>query len=70
MIKLVYFLSSVLTVFILVSVALFGNQHGWPPVMFMSMMFITVVGMTMFMTLTTIILQHHKKEREDYDIES
>ncbi|MCW0952720.1 hypothetical protein OIT44_01330 [Weissella ceti] len=70
MIKLVYFLSSMLTVFILVSVALFGNQHGWPPVMFMSMMFITVVGMTVLMTLTTIILQRRKKECDDYDVEN
>lgn len=67
MIKFLYILSSIVTVIILVGVALFGNQHGWPPVMFMSMMFITVIGMTFLLTLITIALQFRKKEREEYD---
>lgn len=70
MVKLVYLLSSVLTVIIMIGVALFGKQHGWPPVMFMSMMFITVVVMTALMTLTTVILQRHQKERADDDVEN
>lgn len=67
MVKLIYALSSILTVLILVGVSLFGNQHGWPPVMFMSMIFITVIGMTIMMTLVTVGLQRRKKEREEYD---
>lgn len=67
MVKLVYALSSVLTVLILVGVSLFGSQHGWPPVMFMSMIFITVIGMTIVMTLVTVVLQLRKKGREEYD---
>lgn len=69
MIKLVYGISSVLTILILVGVAMFGQQHGWPPVMFMSMVFITIVVMTVLMTIITVLLQRWQKERENHDNE-
>lgn len=67
MIKLMYMLSSLVTVVVLIGVAMFGNYQGWAPVLFMSMIFVVAIVMTVLMTVVTILLQRWQKEREQND---
>ncbi|AIG65288.1 hypothetical protein ACRHK7_00560 [Weissella tructae] len=67
MIKLMYVLSSVVTILVLIGIALLGEHLAWSPMMFMSMILIGAVGMTVLMTAITILLQRWQKEREQND---
>jgi len=67
MIKLFYVLASVITMTVLIAVAVIGRHYAWGPVMFIGTMLIAIIIMTVFMTATTVLLQHWRKERGEND---